>query len=231
MNIREIEALTESEVKAMQHEHISIKDHDIYLVDCGEFFKYSMLVFKNGSHIYYANDYQLHHGHMEHEELKTWYIETASHKLFTDSELLSDKVSSYDDYKAKEYYIRNYYAMQFDRLSAFVISGSPEEIEFENKKADYPYYNSVAFCYMKDSEVIDTMQKMLENIEAQFKAMQSNDDVFREMIRKELYNHEYMYSHETCDALASLGLSYKRLTDTQKTILRQECNKIDMMEW
>ncbi|MBR6859841.1 MAG: hypothetical protein IKM73_00780, partial [Acidaminococcaceae bacterium] len=60
--IQEIESVTEEQARDSALETLSIKGHTIYLVDFGGTFGYSCLVFCNGRHIYYANDYQLHHG-------------------------------------------------------------------------------------------------------------------------------------------------------------------------
>lgn len=60
-NISNIEALTEAEAQTMALETMQIKEHNIYFVDFVNAFGYSCLVFKNHHHIYYANDYELHH--------------------------------------------------------------------------------------------------------------------------------------------------------------------------
>ena len=60
-NIQTIEAMTETDTALMALEKLNIKGHTIYLVDFGGYFGYSCLVFLNGHHIHYANDYALHH--------------------------------------------------------------------------------------------------------------------------------------------------------------------------
>lgn len=74
MNIKEIESLTYDEVKNIALDHMTIKDHDCFFVDLGKYFGYSVLIFKNKKHIYYANDYQLHHPATDIQELKEKYI-------------------------------------------------------------------------------------------------------------------------------------------------------------
>ena len=64
MTITDIESLTYEQAKEIAIEMIMIKDHDCFFADLGENFGYSVLVFKNGRHIYFANDYELHHGYM-----------------------------------------------------------------------------------------------------------------------------------------------------------------------
>ena len=61
MNITNIESLTYEEAKALAVETMRIKDHDCIFAELGESFGYSVLVFKYGMYIYYANDYELHH--------------------------------------------------------------------------------------------------------------------------------------------------------------------------
>lgn len=55
--IRDIQAMTEADAATIALEKLDIKGHTVYLVDFGGYFGYSCLVFKNGHHIYYANDY------------------------------------------------------------------------------------------------------------------------------------------------------------------------------
>ena len=102
MNIAEIENLTEQKAKEMALEEIEIKGHNCYLVDLGKNFGYSILVFKNGMHIYYANDYELHHGYIVKEKgrdvLRQYYIKKMNKILFTNKELLED-IKTYDEYK------------------------------------------------------------------------------------------------------------------------------------
>ena len=59
--IKDIEALTEAEAKALALETLEVKGHTLYLVDFGGYFGYSCMVFKNDHHIYYANDYEIHY--------------------------------------------------------------------------------------------------------------------------------------------------------------------------
>lgn len=53
--IRDIEALTEAQAAAKQLEVTEIKGHQIYFVDFGGYFGYSVLVFADGHYIKYAN--------------------------------------------------------------------------------------------------------------------------------------------------------------------------------
>ena len=102
MNIKEIEALTMKELELLKKEGkaelLNIKEHDCYFTDLGKYFGYSVLVFKNNKHMYYVNDYQLHHSSKSIDKLKQWYIDTLENKLYTESELMED-IQDYNEYK------------------------------------------------------------------------------------------------------------------------------------
>lgn len=104
MSIKDIEALTQEEMEVLKAEGkaelLNIKEHDCYFINIPGYFGYSVLVFKNNHHIYYANDYQLHHGSKTIEELKPFYIESLNRKLYTEEELMQD-VQSYDEKEKK----------------------------------------------------------------------------------------------------------------------------------
>ena len=91
--INDIESLTFNEAAEIALDYINIKDHDILFVDFGGYFGYSALVFKNEKHIYYANEYELHHKYLVEEQgksaLKDHYRKELSKKLFTEAELMS----------------------------------------------------------------------------------------------------------------------------------------------
>lgn len=94
MTIREIERITFAEAQNMAIATTEIKEHDCFFVELGEHFGYSVLIFKNGRHIYHANDYELHNSHIVtkkgKEALKRYYIKSLSKKLFTNAELLGE---------------------------------------------------------------------------------------------------------------------------------------------
>jgi len=225
MNIREIEALTEQDIIKLKEEGkaelLNIKEHNCYLVDLGEYFEYSVLVFKNNKHIYYANDYQLHHRNKSIEELKQWYIETLNNKLFTELELMED-IQDYDEYSRKSYYVRNYWIMQFDYVSVFYIGNLSEEQIIAKEKM---FYCPTCFCYVNDKSIIEKSNKFITHIEKSFMKAKENTEVFRKMISYELANHEACISCDYRDALDSLGLVYNKLKDWQKQVVKTELNK------
>ena len=156
-NIDSIQNIAYEEAQKNALETITIKDHDCFFVDFGGAFGYSVLVFRSGKHIHYANDYELHHGYLVEEQgkeaLRQYYIDTMQNKLFTDAELLQG-ITSYDEYKHKDYFLRNYWIMQFDSLSIFRI-GEKAQKEFDEAKPKFPFYNPISFCYVADVNIVE----------------------------------------------------------------------------
>lgn len=191
-NINEIEALTLAEVKAMEEECVEINGHDIHFVDFGGYFGYSALVFKDGAHIYYANDYELHHKGRSKEELKAWYMETLPNKVFTDEDLAV--VKNYTDYEKKDYFLRNYYIQRIPYETAFhIYHNEREEKEFAEKVKD-KYYNNVSFCYVeqKYKGFCEKQKELLEKLEAaKESAANGNFEYWKNAFLYEMYNHEY----------------------------------------
>lgn len=229
LNIKEIESLTYEEVKDHALEKLTIKDHDCFLVDSGGYFGYSILVFKNKKHIHYANDYELHHHYLVKKEgregLKQYYIKVMNKKLYTDAELL-EPCKSYEEYKAKDYFLRNYWMMRYEHESMFFI-GTDKEREERKKEIDskYPFFNPVCFCYVADKKIVEDAYKYLNALEESFQALQDNEDAFRKMIRYELGNHEACITCDYRDALSSLGMIFDNLSTTKQRIVLEELNK------
>lgn len=227
MDIKEIERLTEKEVKQVAKESINIKEHNCYFVDIDGNFGYSILVFKNGKHIYYANDYELHHSYTVKEKgkevLRQLYIDKLNSILFTDKELL-EKVSSYDEYKRKEHFLRNYWIMRYDNVSMFYI-GKDGKRELEIKIETHPFFNPVCGCYVSDEKIVKKATEFLKRLKYNFKKLQKDDIHFRKMISSELSNHEACITCDATDALSALGLHFKDLTESQKSIVKQELHK------
>lgn len=229
MNITQIEKLTYEEAKNIALENLTIKDHDCFLVDFSGYFGYSVLVFKNGKHIYHVNDYELHHHHLVKEKgrdaLREYYINEMNRKLFTDTEMMEEP-TSYDEYEKKNHFLRNYYIMRYEHETIFFI-GTDKEREKRNRKIDkkYPYYNSVSFCYVSDPEIIDTQKKYLTILQNAYKHLQNNLEIFREMVRKELSNHEACITCDYTDALDALGLTFEKLTEEKQKIVKEELKR------
>ena len=227
-SINKIETLTYDEAKAMANDEMIIKNHTCLFVDLGEDFGYSVLVFKNQKHIYFANDYELHHKYLIKENgktegrklLKKAYIANLNNKLFTDEELMQD-VSSYDDYRLKDYFLRNYWIMRFDYLSVW---GNDKEL-YNQKKPQYPFFNNVSFCYVADKKVVEEANHILKNLEKGYKKLKKDKEEFRKMITYELSNHEACVTGTATDALDALGLKFDDLTSEQQTIVKRELKK------
>lgn len=226
-NIDMIRELTLEEVKELAIKTMEIKEHECIFVDFKRYFGYSVLVFKNGKHIHYADDFELHHAHLVKESgreaLEQWYIESLNHKLYTDSELL-EGVKTYDEYQQKDYFLRNYYIMRYDYISIF---GIGEEVKraFKEVRKIYTIYNPVSFCYVKDKTLVEKQRKFLAQLNKSFKELKANEDTFKEMISRELANHEACITCDYTDALQALGLRFEDLTQAQQNIVKKELNR------
>ena len=228
MTITKIEELTFEEAKEIALEIIKIKDHDCVFVDFNNrSLGYSVLVFKDGKHIHYVNDYELHHSYMVKEQgketLRQYYIDEMNNRLYTDMELLED-IKTYDEYKKKDYFLRNYWIMRYEYLSIFGI-GEEAQRNFDNVKPNFPFYSSVSFCYVADEGIVEIQKKYCEHLEAAYKTLQENNDTFREMIRYELGNHEACITYDYTDALKALGYTWEKLSDEQRQITLEELKK------
>ena len=190
--ISEIEALTLAEVIIMNEDDVEINGHDIYFVDFGGYFGYSALVFKDGAHIYYANDYELHHKGKSKDELKAWYVETLPNKIFKDEDL--EVVENYDDYERKDYFLRNYYIQRIPYETAFhIYHNETEEKEFK-KKIKGMFYNHISFCYVeqKYKEFCKTQAELLGKLESAKEAASNGSfEYWKDAFLSEMFNHEY----------------------------------------
>ncbi len=222
MTITEIRALTLEDLRNFETEIISVKEHNCYFVDLGGAFGYSVLVFKNKKHIYFANDYQLHHQSKTLEELKQWYIDTLNRKLFTEAELM-ENVTSYDNYTSKRHYLANYWIMQFNHISPFYIGKPSEEQEKAKEKM---LFCRTCYSYVEDKSIIDRANKLMNNIEKSYNELQKDDEVFRKMISYELANHEAGYTGECGDTLYYLGLKFDELSEPRQKIVKQELSNL-----
>ena len=229
MNITTIENLTYEEAKENALEHMIIKDHDCFFIDFDGYFGYSILVFKNGKHIYHANDYELHHRHLVKEKgrnaLREYYIKEMNGKLYTDVEMMEEP-TSYDEYEKKNHFLRNYHIMRYDHESIFFIGTDAEREERKKRiERNYPYYNPVSFCYVAEPEIINIQKKYLEILQNAYERLQNDLGVFREMVRKELANHEACITCDYTDALNALGLTFEGLSEERQKIVKEELKR------
>lgn len=187
--IHDIEALTEEQAKSLAIEVAVIKGHQVYFVDFGGYFGYSTLVFADGHYIKYANDYELHHKNKSRGELRKFYINSLNKKLFTDDEM--ETIIDYQDKKAKEYYIRNYYGERRDNISMF-FCGSDKEREKLKKKTETMIFSPVFFAYYdkKDADFVSRGEKLLSSIE-KAECQKDNTEYWESAFLHEMFNHEY----------------------------------------
>lgn len=207
LSIKDIENLSENDVKKMTDDVMQIKDHAVYFVDLGGWFQYSALVFCNGHHIYYANEYELHYDHMHwtRDVLREKFIEKINNKLFTDDELRSG-VSNYDEKTRKEYYIRNYYNMRVDYVTVFCINPTEDqEREFRKKTASMTY-DPLSFCYIADPDFVKNHVKLYNDFITAAERSENDFDYMKDAFIREMYNHEYCINWEAdFDTLSAFG--------------------------
>ena len=208
LNICEIEAATEEQAREAALETLSIKGHTVYLVDFGGAFGYSCLVFCNGHHIHYANDYQLHHGTVEtREALRALYIEKMNSILFTEEEI-GEPLTTYDEFSRKDYFLRNYYNMREDYVSMF---GNFNDQKFAKKREEQVAEmipDGISFCYYpKEKEAfvrhhIELYLKLIKRRNEQ----RDNFEYQKGAFLYEMYNHEYGINWEAdYDVLSCFG--------------------------
>lgn len=203
--IREIEAITENQAREMSSDMMVIKEHNIYFIDFGGYFKYSFLVFKNNHHIYHANDYELHHKGKTQEELKALYINKANNILFTEEEIMGP-IKDYEEYVRKDDFLHNYYTQRADYISCFGIFDTKEEEKAHEEKVKGLTLNRVGFCYMADKEFVKHHVALHKQLEIAKAKMQDDYDFLKDAFLKEMYNYEYPINWQgNYDVLSCFG--------------------------
>ena len=190
LTIKDIETLTENEVREAALETAEIKGHTIYFVDLRGNFGYSALVFMDGHHIKYANDYELHHRDMTRDELNEFYKRSLAYKLFTDEEI-AEPLKSYKEYTAKENYLRNYYGLRRDLVSIFCINPTAEQQADFERKTKTMTYNPVAFAYYSDTGFVQRHIELFAELEKRYSETATNYEYQKSAFLYELGNHEY----------------------------------------
>lgn len=214
--ITDIENINEGVAADMAEEILSIKEHDVYLIDFKGYFGYSAVVFYNGYHIYHANDYQLHHNGREKEWLRNWYVETLNHKLYTEDEM--ETVADYDDFKAKENFLRNYYSLRRDYISIWFY-GDEEERTKRHKATEKMYYDEISFAYYYDKDFVLHHTKLFNTLYKAKEKKNEDLDYWVEAFKYEMYNHEYIINWSAdSDTLSAFGVrDFDELNTTQRT--------------
>lgn len=203
--IHDIETLTEPEAAALAEETLTIKEHTVYLVDFGGYFGYSCLVFKNGHHIHYANDYALHHKYTKYnddgttesveigrEELRQRYIDALNFTLWTEEEI-TGPLKDYDEYQAKSRFLHNYYGMREDHVSIFGDFSNDEKVQAYRKRTAGMILNPVAFAhYPADKrDFVEHHKALYEVRERRAAELEQDYDYLKAAFLREMYDHEY----------------------------------------
>lgn len=200
--IKDIESLNEYDAFAICDDCEIIKEHSIYFVDFGGYFGFSALVFMNGHHVKYANDYELHHStHAgDREWLRKWYVDTLNNKLFTEKEI-AEPLKDYNDYDKKCYFLHNYYNMRVDYVSMFFI-GNDED----RPKTDGLTFDPVGFCYVQSPEFVKRHCELLEILNERKAEVADNFEYQKNAFLHEMYNHEYGINWQAdYDTLSAFG--------------------------
>lgn len=205
--IDDIKAMTEADAVDLALEKLDIKGHAVYLVDFGGYFGYSFLVFKNGHHIHYANDYQLHHpGLKPGTGLRSLYIQKMNDILFTDEEIVSP-LNDYREYDRRSRYLRDFYGQSSDRLSIFGDFSTEAKVKaYEEKKKEYPYYSNITFGWYADQEFVKHLDELFNKLEAVKAATRDDFDYWKGAFKYEMGNHEYHINWQAdYDTLLAFG--------------------------
>lgn len=179
--INDIKSMSAANLADMADEVETIKGHTVYFVDFGGYFGFSACVCAEGQHIYHANDYELHHEGDSRDELREIYRRKLTGMLFTESELST--VSSYEDKIAKEYFLRNFYAMRRPYVSLFHIGPAPDTSEMVFSPVFMAYYLDADFVKL-GAELLLALNNAERNSEESF-------DYWKSAFLHEMYNHEY----------------------------------------
>lgn len=185
--ITDIESITEEQARKIANDTKEIKGYNIYFIDFEGYFGFSYVVFKNGHHIHYANDYELHHKGKSKIELKVLYINKINNILFTEEEI-AEPIKDYEEYNRKRYFLHNYYGMQVDYISIF---GNPKEHPNFEEEIKGMTYNPVAFAYMPDAEFVKHHIELCDILNTERERMSENYEYLKSAFLYEMHNHEY----------------------------------------
>lgn len=187
-----IQSLHEIDARALaEGDTETVKGFTVYFIDFEGYYGYSALVFKNGRHIHYADDYELHHQGKTRQDLRALYIRSLNNKLYTEDELRTPS-KDYDESQRKEYFLHNYFPMQADYLSIFGDGSTQAKRDaYEEKKKSYPFFSAVGFGFFKDKAFVDRMNELFEALRAAEDARKNDFEYLRGAFLSEMQNHEY----------------------------------------
>lgn len=191
-NIDTIQALDERGAQEIALETMQIKGHSVYFTDFGGNFKYSALVFADGRHMYYANEYELHYTHMGYsrQTLRERFIDKLNGKLFTEAEI-TGTITDYGEFRRKADYLHNLYGMRREHISIFGICPSDAEREAYKVRTAAMTYDPICFAYFDDAAFVEHHIALHKALTDTWQARQSDYEVIKSAFVHEMYNHEY----------------------------------------
>lgn len=207
--IGQIETMLENTAKQLTDDVLEIKGHTVYFINFDGYFGYSALVFKDGQHIHYADEHACTRRHMNYTnmELREHYVKALNGKLFTDEEI-AGPIADYDEYSRKQHFLHNYYGMRRNHLSIFGnFSGKDAEKQYLKKKAEFPYYDCIAFAYFADEAFVKHHMELYDKLEESLMKKMQDKDYWVRAFKYEMYNHEYAinYYQRNYDVLSCFG--------------------------
>lgn len=203
--IKDIEQITEQYAADFALEKMDIKEHQAYFIDFGGYFGYSVCVFKNGHHIYYANDYELHHHGKTQSELKQLYIDKLNRRLFTEAEIVAP-LKDYNEFRRKTDFLHNLYVMRVDHVSIFGNFNDEKFAAEYDEKIKGMYYNAIGLCYTYSEEFNKHHIELWVALMDVEKQMKDNFEYYKSAFLYEMYNHEYGINWQAdWDTLSAFG--------------------------
>ena len=82
-----------------------------------------------------------------------------------------------------------------------------------------------ALLAVPNIDIVNQAIYFVDHLEKSFNQIKEDENIFREMISRELSNHEACYTGDYTDALNALGLIFEDLTRTQQKIVKEELKK------
>lgn len=217
LTIYEIERLNERQAKENAESVVTLKGFTLYFIDLKGYFGYSVLVFKDGYYIKYANDYQLHHKSITNiNDLKNYYIKKLNNRLYTNEELKS--ITDYKDFNAKYMFLINDKPLTFKCISCY-------DEKVTGLKESYKYYFMFNY-YLKEEDKKEIQEDFKVLCNAHKEKMANDDAYFESAIYYELANHEAGYTCDYTDGLGALGLRFEKLSSKNQIIVTNTMKRL-----
>ena len=219
---QELEQMTVEQLKEYAFMVKPLKDeYTIYAVNTLPYYGVVISV-AYGERIIYR-DVQLHYHHYENslQGVKRM-LEKAKYSVLSDEELTAP-LDEYTDYRNRMNFLNNIAPKKWEYVSMFCIGASSEEEKRFIENA-YPCAK-IGFCYFKEKEAVEYIEKMLKAVECLHEAAMRRENYFRKAISYELANHEAGYTCRYDDALAGMGILYSKLSPEFQSIVNVELRK------